>query len=64
MVTQLVDVAPPTRARPPFDTVTITLHWTTVLIVLTLFGSGLLYGQVEERLLGTAFVAGFTARSA
>jgi cytochrome b561 len=49
MVTQLVDVAPPARARPPFDTLTITLHWTTLLIVLTLFGSGLLYGQVEER---------------
>jgi cytochrome b561 len=25
------------------------MHWTTLLIVLTLFGSGLLYGQVEER---------------
>ncbi len=49
MVTHLVGVAPPARARPPFDTLTITLHWTTLLIVLTLFGSGLLYGQVEER---------------
>jgi superoxide oxidase len=49
MVTHVVDVTPPTRARPPFDTLTITLHWTTVLIVLTLLGSGLLYGQVEER---------------
>jgi superoxide oxidase len=49
MVTHLLDVAPPARARPPFDTLTITLHWTTVLIVLTLFGSGLLYGQVEDR---------------
>jgi superoxide oxidase len=49
MVTHLVDVAPRARARPPFDTLTITLHWTTVLIVLTLLGSGLLYGQVEER---------------
>src|ERR1700751_5666009 len=49
MVTHLVDVAPPARPRPPFDAFTITLHWTTVLIVLTLFGSGLLYGQVEER---------------
>lgn len=48
-VTHLVHVAPPARARPPFDTLTITLHWTTLLIVLTLFGSGLLYGQVEER---------------
>jgi len=49
MITHLADVAPPARARPPFDTLTITLHWTTALIVLTLFGSGLLYGQVEER---------------
>jgi superoxide oxidase len=48
-VTHLAHVAPPVRARPPFDTLTITLHWTTVLIVLTLLGSGLLYGQVEER---------------
>jgi cytochrome b561 len=48
-VTHLVDVATPARARPPFDTLTITLHWTTLLIVLTLFGSALLYGQVEER---------------
>ena len=49
MPTHLVDVAPPAHARPPFDTLTITLHWTTVLVVLTQFGSGLLYGQVEER---------------
>jgi superoxide oxidase len=49
MVTHVVEVAPPAHARPPFDTLTITLHWTTVLIVLTLLGSGLLYGQVEER---------------
>jgi cytochrome b561 len=49
MVTHLVDVAPRARPRPPFDTLTITLHWTTLLIVLTLLGSGLLYGQVEER---------------
>jgi superoxide oxidase len=49
MVTHLLNVAPPARARPPFDALTITLHWTTLLIVLTLFGSGFLYGQVEER---------------
>jgi cytochrome b561 len=48
-VTRHVDVAMPARARPPFDSLTITLHWTTLLIVLSLFGSGLLYGQVEER---------------
>jgi cytochrome b561 len=35
--------------RPPFDTLTITLHWATVLLVLAQLGSGLLYGQVEER---------------
>jgi len=48
-VTQLVQAAPPARARPPFDTLTITLHWTTLLIVLALFGSALLYHQVEAR---------------
>jgi cytochrome b561 len=49
MVTHPAGVATRARARPPFDTLTITLHWTTLLIVLTLFGSGLLYGQMEER---------------
>jgi cytochrome b561 len=48
-VAHLVDVATPARARPPFDSLTITLHWTTLLIVLTLFGSGVLHGLVEER---------------
>jgi cytochrome b561 len=48
-VTHLVEVAQPARTRPPFDALTITLHWTTLLIVLTLFGSALMYGQVEER---------------
>jgi cytochrome b561 len=48
-VTPLVEVTPPARARPPFDTLTITVHWTTLLIVLILFGSALLYGQVEKR---------------
>jgi cytochrome b561 len=36
-------------ARPPFDILSITLHWTTLLFVLALLGSALLYGQVEER---------------
>jgi cytochrome b561 len=35
--------------RPPFDMLTITLHWVTALLVLAQLGSGLLYGQVEER---------------
>jgi superoxide oxidase len=35
--------------RPPFDRFTITLHWITVLIVLSLLVSGLLHTQVEER---------------
>ena len=37
------------RARLPFDALTITLHWITLLFVLALLGSGLLYAQVEER---------------
>jgi cytochrome b561 len=49
VVTPVVEMALPAHARPPFDILTITLHWTTVLIVLTLLGSGLLYGEVEER---------------
>jgi cytochrome b561 len=36
-------------ARPPFDGFTITLHWITVFIVLSLLVSALLYAQVEER---------------
>jgi cytochrome b561 len=39
----------PRPARLSFDVFTITLHWTTLLFVLALLGSGLLYGQVEER---------------
>jgi cytochrome b561 len=35
--------------RPPFDALTITLHWTTLLFILALIGSGLLHGQVEHR---------------
>src|SRR5580692_1785257 len=35
--------------RPPFDTFTITLHWITVVVVLVLLVSGLLYTQVEEQ---------------
>ena len=39
----------PEPARPPFDTTTITLHWISLLLVLAMVGTGLLYGQVEER---------------
>lgn len=35
--------------RLPFDTFTITLHWITVVVVLVLLVSGLLYTQVEEK---------------
>jgi superoxide oxidase len=49
MVAHVVDMATPARVRPRFDALTITLHWTTLLIVLTLFGSGLLHGLVEDR---------------
>jgi len=36
-------------ARPSFDSVTITLHWTSLLLVLAIMGTGLLYGQMEDR---------------
>jgi cytochrome b561 len=36
-------------ARPRFDTVTITLHWITLLLVLAMIGTGLLYGLMEDR---------------
>jgi superoxide oxidase len=35
--------------RPRFDTVTITLHWITLLLVLAMIGTGLLYGLMEDR---------------
>lgn len=40
---------PRAPARPSFDILSITLHWSTLLFVLALLGSGLLYGQVEQR---------------
>jgi cytochrome b561 len=36
-------------ARPSFDTVTITLHWISLLLVLAMVGTGLLYGRMENR---------------
>src|SRR5262249_6952720 len=35
--------------RPPFDRVTISLHWATVLFVLTLFASAWLHALAEAR---------------
>ena len=36
-------------ARPSFDTATITLHWISLLLVLAMVGTGLLYGRMENR---------------
>ena len=36
-------------ARPSFDTATITLHWISLLLVLAMIGTGLLYGRMENR---------------
>lgn len=41
--------AAPVLVRPPFDNITITLHWTTLLLVLVLIGSGLFHDQVEDK---------------
>jgi superoxide oxidase len=35
--------------RPPFDAVTMTLHWATVLLVLLMFTTAWLHGQAEVR---------------
>jgi superoxide oxidase len=36
-------------AGPSFDTVTITIHWVSLLLVLAIVGTGLMYGQIEHR---------------
>ena len=36
-------------ARPSFDTATITLHWISLLLVLAMIGTGLLYGRMEHQ---------------
>ena len=41
--------APTPKRRPPFDAVTITLHWTTMLLVLSQFVTGWLHGMAEVR---------------
>jgi cytochrome b561 len=40
--------APTNARRPPFDSVTICLHWATVLLVLAMFASAWLRSQMEE----------------
>jgi hypothetical protein len=37
----------PVVARPSFDTVTITVHWISLLLVLAMIGTGLLYGLTD-----------------
>jgi cytochrome b561 len=41
--------APSNARRPPFDRVTISLHWATVLLVLALFASAWLHALAEAR---------------
>jgi len=41
--------APVPERRPPFDAVIMTLHWTTVLLVLTQFVTAWLHGVAEVR---------------
>jgi len=41
--------APINARRPPFDGLTIGLHWATVLLVLALFGSAWLHALAEAR---------------
>lgn len=45
-----------TLARPPFDTVTITLHWLTLLGVLAMLGTGLLHDRMEDLPWATALL--------
>ena len=40
--------APINARRPPFDRLTIGLHWGTVLLVLVLFASAWLHGLAED----------------
>ena len=41
--------APIAARRPPFDSVTIGLHWTTVILVLALFATAWSHGLAEKR---------------
>jgi cytochrome b561 len=44
-------VTPTNAGRPPFDSVTICLHWATVLLVLAMFASALLRAQAQDDVL-------------
>jgi cytochrome b561 len=48
---QLGDIVqtPPGAQRPPFDSVTIGLHWATVVLVLALFATAWLHAAAEEQ---------------
>jgi len=41
--------SPIATRRPPFDSVTIGLNWTTVILVLALFATAWSHGLAEER---------------
>lgn len=43
-----IDTIPTHVRRPPFDSVTICLHWATALLVLAMFASALLRSQSQD----------------
>jgi len=43
--------APTNARRPPFDSVTICLHWATVLLVLAMFASAWLHSHTQDDVL-------------
>jgi cytochrome b561 len=45
----LADMAPTNFRRPPFDSLTIYLHWVTALFVLAMFASAWLHALAEAR---------------
>jgi superoxide oxidase len=45
------DTVPTIARRPPFDSVTICLHWVTVLLVLAMFASAWLHSRAEDDVL-------------
>ena len=55
--------APINARRPPFDRLTIGLHWGTVLLVLVLFASAWLHALAEHgRATSHRFCSKFTGR--